>query len=103
MMTPELVAYLNTLITTNTTTMDGVMLHLDGLGCIACANRIKNALVAVDWVESASVFFDNSSAFVQYKISNVETNKNNIAAALAQIIKNVDPKYDATLIAAQRL
>ncbi|KAG2218168.1 hypothetical protein INT45_006220 [Circinella minor] len=105
MMTPELVAYVNTTIitTNNTTTIDSVMLHLNGLGCIACGNRIKNALVAVDWVESASVFFDNSSAFIQYKASDLETNKNNIATTLIQIIKNIDSKYDATLVATEGL
>ncbi|KAI7858412.1 hypothetical protein BDC45DRAFT_498291 [Circinella umbellata] len=106
MMTPELVAYVNTTITTtttNTTTIDSVMLHLNGLGCIACGNRIKNALVAVDWVESASVFFDNSSALIQYKASELETNKDNIATALIQIIKNIDSKYDATLVATEGL
>ncbi|KAI9243364.1 hypothetical protein BDA99DRAFT_566701 [Phascolomyces articulosus] len=101
MVTPEIVSWLN-VNTTKTTTMttDAVMLHLDGLGCLACANRIKNALTTMDWVESASVFFDNSSAWIQYKVGGMDeaVDKKKVAASLIQVIKNVDSKYNAFLI-----
>ncbi|KAI9498149.1 hypothetical protein BDB00DRAFT_500769 [Zychaea mexicana] len=102
MVTPEIVSWLNIGSTTTIETSSTmVLLHLDGLGCLACANRIKNALAAVDWVESVSVFFDNSSAIIQcndYYYDGSHQEQSTIAAALVQVIKSVDPKYDASLI-----
>ncbi|KAI8139569.1 hypothetical protein BJV82DRAFT_626604 [Fennellomyces sp. T-0311] len=94
MMTPELVAWVNVQEAgPSQPAITSVMIQLDGLGCLACANRIRNALLGVDWVESASVFFDNSSALIQYR-----SGQAGAVARLVQVVKDVDAKYDAFLI-----
>ncbi|KAI9254294.1 hypothetical protein BY458DRAFT_521069 [Sporodiniella umbellata] len=37
---------------------------ITGMGCEACANRIKHQLESLDWVVQARVFFENASALI---------------------------------------
>lgn len=80
-----------------TTTSSSVVLQLDGLACIACANRIKNALSNIDCVQSASVFFDNSSAVIQYQNGCIPT-VTKATETFINMIKGLDTKYDAWVV-----
>ncbi|KAG2231503.1 hypothetical protein BDF21DRAFT_420072 [Thamnidium elegans] len=65
--------------------------HLDGLGCEACANRIKNRLNAVEWILDTRVYFDNSTAIVQ-TITRI------VDHSITDLIKSIDTKYDAQVL-----
>ncbi|OAD72150.1 hypothetical protein PHYBLDRAFT_147124 [Phycomyces blakesleeanus NRRL 1555(-)] len=93
LVSPEIVEWINQNQTQSqflavTTTY---LVQLQGLGCIACANRIKSALLAVDVIESATVFFDNSSAVVR-------ASQANVAHIVLDTIKGIDLKYDANIL-----
>lgn len=66
--------------------------ELQGLGCEACANRIRNILSAVEWIHSAKVFFDNQTAIVQTLF--VEEKGENIV----ELIRAIDKKYNAQVL-----
>ncbi|CAO3645057.1 unnamed protein product [Mucor hiemalis] len=66
--------------------------ELQGLGCEACANRIRNTLNAVDWIHSTKVFFDNQTAIVQTLF--VKGKGENII----ELIRAIDKKYDAQVL-----
>lgn len=76
---PELVRYMN-----ESTSTPGIsppiVLQLDGLGCLACANKIKQGLMQVPGVAEALVFFDNSTALV----------KCNTPCAVPELVKTVE-------------
>lgn len=78
-------------------TTSSVVLQLDGLACIACANRIKNALTNIDCVQSASVFFDNSSAVIEYLNGCIPTTTK-ATDTFIDVIKGLDTKYDAWIV-----
>lgn len=78
-------------------TTSSVVLQLDGLACIACANRIKNALTNIDCVQSASVFFDNSSAVIEYLNGCIPT-ITKATDTFIDVIKGLDTKYDAWVV-----
>lgn len=66
--------------------------HLDGLGCEACANRIKNTLNQFEWVYDTRVFFDNKTAIVQ------TVPQKDIEQSIIEKIKSIDIKYDAQVL-----
>ncbi|KAI7897238.1 uncharacterized protein EV154DRAFT_489413, partial [Mucor mucedo] len=66
--------------------------HLDGLGCEACANRIKNTLNQIDWIYDTRVFFDNQTAIVQ------TIAQKDIEQLVIEKIKSIDFKYDAQVL-----
>ncbi|ORY95245.1 hypothetical protein BCR43DRAFT_492678 [Syncephalastrum racemosum] len=75
---PELVRYMNESASTLDTRP--IVLELDGLGCLACANKIKQGLKQVPGVADALVFFDNSTALV----------KCNAPCAVPELVKTVE-------------
>ncbi|KAI8080185.1 uncharacterized protein B0P05DRAFT_540339 [Gilbertella persicaria] len=93
-LSPDIVKWLNHSLTTTITTTTSInyRIQLDGLGCEACANRIKNTLNSIEWIKSTRVFFDNQTAIVQ-------TDKGKGAVGLIlNTIKSIDKKYNAELI-----
>ncbi|KAL9540997.1 hypothetical protein MBANPS3_009368 [Mucor bainieri] len=95
MVSPEIVQWVNqSSATTIATTAKNhyYRIHLDGLGCEACANRIKNTLMSTEWISDAKVYFNNKTAIVQIKDNNTENNE------LVDLIKSIDNKYDAQVL-----
>lgn len=94
MISPEIVAYINQHTKASSTTTAASLVYyrfqLSGLGCEACANRIKNTLNAIDWVEDVVVYFYNQTAIIQA----IQLQDVNIKA----IIESIDKKYTANFI-----
>ena len=92
MISPEIVQWMNQLSATTTTRIGHYYrIHLDGLGCEACANRIKNTLTSVDWISNAKIYFDNKTAIIE-ATTITESNK------MIDLIKSIDNKYDAQVL-----
>ncbi|KAI9031687.1 hypothetical protein CLU79DRAFT_729630 [Phycomyces nitens] len=90
LVSPEIVQWINQNQTQSLAVTKTYLVQLQGLGCIACANRIKGALLAMDTIESAMVFFDNSSAIVSTSQASIET--------ILGAIKAIDTKYEAFVL-----
>ncbi|KAI8884998.1 hypothetical protein K501DRAFT_284569 [Backusella circina FSU 941] len=67
--------------------------NLDGLGCEACANRIRNRLNQENWVLSARVFFDNHTAIIEALFDTTDRQK-----TIVNLIGSIDPKYQAQVL-----
>ncbi|KAL7324694.1 hypothetical protein PS15p_209848 [Mucor circinelloides] len=98
MVSPEVVQWVNqssatTLTATTTKSHQYYRIHLDGLGCEACANRIKNTLTSTEWISDAKVYFNNKTAIVEIR-DNAGTKNNQ----LVDLIKSIDNKYDAQVL-----
>lgn len=94
MISPEIVQWMNqsTATTAATTRISHYYrIHLDGLGCEACANRIKNTLSSVDWISNAKIYFANKTAIIEVTTI-TESNK------MVDLIKSIDSKYDAQVL-----
>lgn len=93
MISPEIVKIINH-SPTKSITKSAVYyrFHLDGLGCEACANRIKNTLNQVEWIHDTRVFFDNQTAIVQ------TITQKDIEQSIIEKIKSIDIKYDAQVL-----
>lgn len=93
MISPEIVKMIN--LSSSDNVVSSVVfyfrINLDGLGCEACANRIKNRLNAVEWILDTRVFFDNRTAIVQ-TISQI------VDDSIIDLIKSIDIKYDAQVL-----
>lgn len=97
MVSPEVVQWVNQSSTTTPSTAEKshyYRIHLDGLGCEACANRIKSTLLSTEWISDATVYFNNKTAIVQIKDDNTEMENNE----LVDLIKSIDNKYDAQVL-----
>jgi copper chaperone CopZ/uncharacterized membrane protein len=70
-------------------------IQLNGLGCEACANRIKNELNTYSWIGDTNIFFNNQTAIVQTKYNEKEENIEN---KIIEKIKAIDLKYDAQVL-----
>ncbi|CAO3665939.1 unnamed protein product [Rhizopus stolonifer] len=84
MLSPELVHWMNT---QNNHFGQEYSILITGLGCEACANRIKRQLEAVDWIKQARVFFDNATALVM-------TDR---PEEVVRLIESIDSRYGATI------
>lgn len=94
MISPEIVKAINLSSTGNNVVSSTVFyfrINLDGLGCEACANRIKNRLNAVEWILDTRVYFDNRTAIVQTITQIVDD-------SIIDLIKSIDIKYDAQVL-----
>jgi copper chaperone CopZ len=93
MISPDIVNWMNQSTSINTTAgiIYNYRIHLDGLGCEACANRIRNTLNSADWVYQTRVFFANQTAIVQ-------TIKECSDGIIVEMIKAIDTKYDAQVL-----
>lgn len=94
MISPEIVKTINLWSSDNVVSSSVVFyfrINLDGLGCEACANRIKNRLNAVEWILDTRVFFDNRTAIVR-TISQI------VDDSIIDLIKSIDIKYDAQVL-----
>jgi copper chaperone CopZ len=95
MISPEVVQYINQHSLQQhspTTTTYYYRIHLDGLGCEACGNRIKNTLNTIDWISNTRVYFNNKTAIVE-TIKKVED------STVENVIKSIDlTKYDAQVL-----
>ncbi|KAI9483675.1 MAG: hypothetical protein EXX96DRAFT_151496 [Benjaminiella poitrasii] len=101
MVSPELVQWVNQsniiaspaeILVGSTELYYNYRIHLDGLRCEACANKIKAALNSIHWIHSARIFFNNQTAIVQ-----TITNEN-VLESLIQEIKSIDENYSAQII-----
>ncbi|KAI8387282.1 hypothetical protein BD560DRAFT_381989 [Blakeslea trispora] len=70
-------------------------ISLDGLGCEACANRIKNTLNSIEWIENTFVFFHNQTGIVLVR---EDKDGSNISDLITSRIEAIDTKYSAKLI-----
>ncbi|KAI8335282.1 hypothetical protein EDC96DRAFT_524805 [Choanephora cucurbitarum] len=70
-------------------------ISLDGLGCEACASRIKNTLNSIEWIENTFVFFNNQTAIV---LVPQDKDGKDIPNSIISTIKAIDNKYSAELI-----
>ncbi|KAI9358830.1 hypothetical protein BD770DRAFT_387038 [Pilaira anomala] len=94
MMSPEIVKNRNEQkASIHTTTSYFIRLHLDGLGCEACANRIKNELNSVDWIFNTRVYFDNKTAIIETFEQEGWMNND-----MVKLIQSIDSKYDAQVL-----
>lgn len=92
MISPGIVKWMNQ--STKTVITDIIYnyrIQLDGLGCEACANRIRNSLNSANWVYQTRVFFENQTAIVQ-------TIKECRGSIIVEMIKAIDAKYDAQVL-----
>ncbi|KAF1800848.1 hypothetical protein FB192DRAFT_1382593, partial [Mucor lusitanicus] len=93
MVSPEIVQWVNqSPAAASTAKSHYYRIHLDGLGCEACANRIKSTLISTDWISDATVYFSNQTAIVQIKDSIAENTE------LVDLIRSIDNKYDAQVL-----
>lgn len=95
MASPEVVKLVNHLPAARSSKIKSTVyyrFHLDGLGCEACANRIKNTLNQIDWIYDTRVFFDNQTAIVQ------TIDQENIEQLVIEKIQSIDFKYDAQVL-----
>ncbi|KAI7865111.1 hypothetical protein BDF14DRAFT_1883800 [Spinellus fusiger] len=88
---PELTQWVNQTHLLPIVSSNTYLVQIDGMQCIACANRIKNTLQSMATVESATLFFANSSAIVRMVGENTDH-------FLQKVIKAIDPKYTTTII-----
>jgi copper chaperone CopZ len=92
MISPDIVKWVNqSAVTPAAGMIYSYRIHLDGLGCEACANRIRNTLNAVDWIYQTRVFFENQTAVVQ-------TFNECRDGIIVEMIKAIDAKYDAQVL-----
>lgn len=91
MISPEIVEYINQHDSTVEQGSFYYRIQLHGLGCEACANRIKNTLNSMDWVLDTRVFFNNATAIVQ-TLSSVDSN------SITEAIEAIDSKYSADFL-----
>lgn len=100
MISPSIVQIINTSNSSTTTTAPILIsnqyyrIQLNGLGCEACANRIKNTLNKVEWIENTRVYFDNQTAIIQ--VNNME--KKSIENTIVKMIQDIDVKYSAQVL-----
>lgn len=92
MISPEIVKKQNQQVITTTTTSYFIRLHLDGLGCEACANRIKSKLNSVDWILNTRVYFDNKTAIIETFEEGWVKND------IVKMVQSMDSKYDAQVL-----
>lgn len=69
--------------TTKRAEMHSVTVPVEGMICMVCAGRVKNALKAVDGVENAEVNLEQHTATVHYGKSGV--NVDDLARAINQL------------------
>jgi copper chaperone CopZ len=72
--------------------------NLNGLGCEACANRIKNRLSQEKWILSARVFFDNHTAIIETLFDTIDRQK-----IIVDLIESIDSKYQGQVLDAWTL
>jgi copper chaperone CopZ len=100
MISPNIVQIINTSNSSTTATAPILIssqyyrIQLNGLGCEACANRIKNTLNKVEWIKNTKVYFDNQTAIIQ--VNNME--KKSIENTIVKIIQDIDVKYSAQVL-----
>jgi len=70
-----------------------VTLTIDGLGCEACATRVKNALNSLEGVASCQVYFENKTAIVQMSQANAISHEK-----LVDAIEAIDEDYKAQVL-----
>lgn len=98
MLSPEIIQYINQhssllLPIAKESATYYYRIQLDGLGCEACANRIKNTLNSIDLISNSRVYFHNQTAIIETmkKLENYSIVEN--------LIKSIDiKKYDAQVL-----
>lgn len=69
------------------------LLGIDGMSCMACANRVKQTLETSLAVQEAKIFFENASAIVT-----VTSKGDKHAKHIVDLVHNLHDKYRAKII-----
>ncbi|KAG1146239.1 hypothetical protein G6F37_012007 [Rhizopus arrhizus] len=86
-LSPEIVRWMNRL--GSAPNLEEYYIQLIGLGCEACANRIKRQLESVDWITHVRVYFNNATAIVSTKQQ---------PESVIALIESIDSRYRAQLL-----
>jgi copper chaperone CopZ len=78
----------------DTTAITHYLVGINGMSCLACANRLKQTFESSLAVADAKIFFQNNSAIVT-----LASSQGNHAKNIIELVHNLDNKYSATILA----
>lgn len=93
MVSPEIVNYVNQIgyAVPQAARDTHYLVGIDGMSCMACANRIRRTLESVAEIKEAKIFFENASAIVQMSYPGD-------GDSLVNIVHEIQDKYQARII-----
>lgn len=97
MVSPDAVDYYNRTghSTSDTPAITHYLMGIEGMSCMACANRVKQTLESSLLVEEARIFFQNASAIVTVAVT---SSTDNHAKHIVDLVHNLHDKYSAVIL-----
>ncbi|KAI9285996.1 hypothetical protein BC943DRAFT_322290 [Umbelopsis sp. AD052] len=97
MMSPDAVDYYNRTgyFESDTAAITHYLMGIEGMSCMACANRVKQTLETSPLVEEAKIFFQNASAIVTVATT---SSTDHHAKHIVELVHNLHDKYSAVIL-----